>query len=380
MKVLLVSSSSGSKGGGELFLGFLGRALRREGVEVEFGCAEHSRMDSIAAQWSQLGPVYRYPFRNTYDYRLRSLGHLWQKPIKGVLQAWRRLEPDVLHLNKQNLEDGLDLVVTANAMGIAKLATVHITQTQHSLGSVLGSWRDRVARQVLRRFEGECVAVSESRRQALRSFIGKKVSLVENGVEMPDLVDREGMRKEARTALGLPMDQPVFLSVGRMEAQKRPLLFLEWARSIHQQCPSCRFVWVGDGKLEVLFLEKVRQFGLDTTVRYEGWQADVHPYYLAADAMLHAADFEGLPFALLEGMARGLPVFLDPTLGRDLQWDELAGVTLVEQGGDWLRSALDERRRQELGERAKAFVSGRHSAQVMAREYMRIYQRLQEGR
>ena len=37
-----------------------------------------------------------------------------------------------------------------------------------------------------------------------------------------------------------------------------------------------------------------------------GWQTDVLPYFAAGDLLLHVAEFEGLPFAVIEAMAAGL--------------------------------------------------------------------------
>lgn len=53
MKILFVSTSSGSRGGGELYLIYLAKKLRQHGMEVALWCATHERMDELATSFSE---------------------------------------------------------------------------------------------------------------------------------------------------------------------------------------------------------------------------------------------------------------------------------------------------------------------------------------
>src|SRR5687767_1172892 len=111
MKILLVSSSSGSRGGGELYLLCLARALLQRGHSVVLWASSHPRMDELANSFTAFGQVTRSSYRNTYDRRSRSLGsYLSYLTPARVAREWRALNVDFIHLNKQNLEDGLDLL------------------------------------------------------------------------------------------------------------------------------------------------------------------------------------------------------------------------------------------------------------------------------
>ena len=59
MKVLLASSSSGSRGGGELYLVYLGRALAHRGHAVTLWASTNPRMDELANTFSGFGQVLR---------------------------------------------------------------------------------------------------------------------------------------------------------------------------------------------------------------------------------------------------------------------------------------------------------------------------------
>ena len=71
MKILLVSTSSGSRGGGELSLLYLGRALKERGHEVMLFASLHDRMDELRFAFSPIGTVITGPYQNTYDRRGR---------------------------------------------------------------------------------------------------------------------------------------------------------------------------------------------------------------------------------------------------------------------------------------------------------------------
>src|SRR5882724_9713461 len=77
MKILLVSSGSGSRGGGEIFLNYLGRALATRGHSIVTWIPKHARMNELASQCAEFSQVVRADYKNTYDYRSRSLATLF---------------------------------------------------------------------------------------------------------------------------------------------------------------------------------------------------------------------------------------------------------------------------------------------------------------
>src|SRR5688572_17629371 len=198
MKILLVSSSSGSRGGGELYLLYLGRALAARGHEVMLWASDHSRMDELCGLFAPIGRVIRSEYRNTYDYRTRSVAnYLNYASYRRLAHEWENLAPDVVHINKQNLEDGLDLLRAAALAGRPHLTTIHLTQTARYLRAQLAPLRDFVARRALRQDTGPLVCVLEDRARDLAEFIGNssRVRTVPNGVELYDLHDRSRIRE-----------------------------------------------------------------------------------------------------------------------------------------------------------------------------------------
>ena len=97
-------------------------------------------------------------------------------------------DPDIIHLNKQNLEDGLDLLQATRFIGgCPSVCTIHITQNAAFLGAK-GAWlRDWVARRSLRAYHGVLITVSEARHADLRKFLGRgpAIASIPNGVPIP---------------------------------------------------------------------------------------------------------------------------------------------------------------------------------------------------
>src|SRR4051812_32637433 len=68
LRVLLVSSGSGSRGGGEIFLDYLGKGLNDRGHEVLMWIPAHPRMDELAERCTRFARIVRADYRNTYDH------------------------------------------------------------------------------------------------------------------------------------------------------------------------------------------------------------------------------------------------------------------------------------------------------------------------
>lgn len=377
MRILLASSSSGSRGGGEIFLKYLGRGLAELGHELVFWCARHSRMDELADCLARIGPVVRSDYRNCYDYRTRGLATcLNDADVLRIVTEWAGLRPDLVHVNKQNLEDGLDLLRAANAIPVPGLCTIHITQSARFLGARMAWLRDAIARRVLRNFNGPLVAVQETRREELSVFLDQShpTRTILNGVP-PPVGNHEQLRAATRKALRLDFEDLLILGVGRMVAQKRPLLFLETAAAIHQQSAVTKFLWVGDGDLAPEWDAWVERRRMTSIIRRCGWQNDVSSFLCAADLFLHAAAFEGLPFALLEAMSWELPCAVPRTLAVEI------GVTgedvlFIEDVPQLLQVLATPVALKERGDRARRLAESHFSIERMALNYQTLYREL----
>ena len=236
--------------------------------------------------------------------------------------------------------------------------------------------RDFIARRVLRSYPGLLVTVLEGRRRDLLDFIGPtpRVRVVPTGVPMLDLSQRDTVRKAKRAELGYDAAAILIVAVGRMVAQKRPLDFLREAERIYRKVPRARFLWVGDGPLTEEWDREVTSRGLRGVIKRVPWQADVPAFLFAADCFMHVAQFEGLPLAVLEALAGGLPCIISKNLLSEMTFLNSENSIAIENGDQWMPVLESPERLQEIGRAARALVESEFSFTKMAEAYELLYE------
>lgn len=379
-RVLLVSSSSGSRGGGETYLTGLAEGLTALGHEVTAVMASHPRMDDLAQQLSVFGQVRRIPYTNTYDRVLRSGGAAlcgWLS--RGLARTLAETVPDIIHLNRQNVEDALDLLIAMRRVRIPTVATVHITRSMAQLGGIGGALRDRVARYVQRRSTCHWITIAATCAEQFKSYLGDTVNgdrlhCIPNGVAAAPTADRAAIRKE----WGCRDDDLVLGCVARLEAQKNPLFMIELLRRLPARV---RLVWVGDGSLRDELTRAAEAAGVRDRVHCDGWRADARQRMAGFDVFVLPSLFEGFPLAILEAMAAGLPsVVSDVDANREAVEPGSTGYLCpVGQPEPWVQSLTallaDPELRTRMGTRAQLHHEERFSLEAMATATAEVYTR-----
>lgn len=191
-------------------------------------------------------------------------------------------------------------------------------------------------------------AVSDSLRQwaAGQGVAPERLEVVGNGVDTERFqpVDRQS----ARTALGIPADAPVLITVGGLTERKGFHRVIECLPALRARWPDLRYLVVGgpsaEGDWRPRLEAQVCELGLEEAVHFLGV---VPPDELkgplsAADAFVLASRNEGWANVLLEAMACGLPVVTTDVGGnREVVRDETLGRVVPFGDGTALREALD---------------------------------------
>jgi glycosyltransferase involved in cell wall biosynthesis len=362
-------------------LSYLGSGLAQRGHAVTLWLPAHPRMDELAARCARFARIVRADYRNTYDRWARSLATCFNRGESGRLaRDWRSLDADVVHVNKQNLEDGLDLLRAAGGCARPSVCTIHLTQTAHYLRARAPGLRDWIARRALSEYPGILVAVHEARRAALAEFIGERVPTrtIPNGVPLPAR-PAAGPREAMRRQLGVKDGEFLVLAVGRLEAQKQPLVFLETARRLHQLKPEMRFLWIGDGAFAQAWTDWVARENLGHAIRCAGWQADALPYLLAGDLLLHVASYEGFPLALVEAMGAQLPCAVRRPLGAQIGLRDGQDALLFENADELARRLGDAEQLRAMAAGGRRLVEGELSYDRMLDAYEALYREVASG-
>ena len=135
----------------------------------------------------------------------------------------------------------------------------------------------------------------------------EKAVTIYNGVSVSTFVPSVGEGIAVRDKLGIHSEEFVLVCAARLSGEKGIDILLLAMSEIVRRNVSCKCIIVGDGYLREELSEQVRQLGLAGHIFMLGFQQDVRPYLLAANAFVLTSYKEGLPFAILEAMACGLP-------------------------------------------------------------------------
>jgi glycosyltransferase involved in cell wall biosynthesis len=296
----------------------------------------------------------------------------WIPRLRGLVRAARI---DIVHIHSPLVAALARPALRALRPGDrpALMGTEHNLWTSHHPAT---RWANRLTLPL----EDVTIAVSEEVRNSMPPRLARRTEVVIHGVDVDAIAARRGEREAARAQLGVSADRLLVVTVANLRAQKDYPTMLQAARRMVDAGDAVEFLSVGQGPLaESLEVERDR-LGLGERFRFLGYREDPVRVLIAADVFCLSSRFEGLPIALLEAMAAGLPVVVTavggvPAVIRDGQEGLLVPpgdpAALAAALGTLRDPALRSRLAAAATERVQAFGIGR--AEQRQQE---IYQRL----
>jgi glycosyltransferase involved in cell wall biosynthesis len=341
----------------------LGEELRRHGHEVlPIGPADKSGW--LAAQFRERGFV-----PESYVLR-RALDPACARQITGILRS------NGIHVaHSHEFGMGVYGAVAARRAGSRHIITMHGGRYYAERG------RRRAALRWAARRSAALVAVSEATARDLRTTLrlsDDAVQVVHNGIPF-----REGNRSSLRSELALAADDLLIVAVGNLYPVKGHAVLLRALGELRRSGTTASVPWrlaiAGRGEEE----EKLRMLaadqGIADRVALLGFRKDVPDILAAADVFVMPSLSEGLPLALVEAMAAGLPVVVSDVGG--VSEVAVAGrEAILVPPGDPARLAAgvatllrDSGARSALGTAAHERAVRDFSVSTMCEAYERLY-------
>jgi len=137
-------------------------------------------------------------------------------------------------------------------------------------------------------------------------------------------------------------------------------------------------VILGEGPLEGQLKQQAAALGVTDAVSFAGFQTNPWPYVKHADLFVLSSRYEGLPNALLEALALGVPVVATDCPGGVREIQESAGqISLVPPESpsalaDAMVAALHRERDARSGREERQESLGRFDTQKVVEEYARL--------
>ena len=143
-----------------------------------------------------------------------------------------------------------------------------------------------------------------------------------------------------RRELGIPEDAVVLMSVGELNHNKNHQVVIKALAQIHNE--NIHYVIAGMGYLIDELQLLANGLGLAKQVHFLGYRRDISELYKVSDICVFPSIREGLPVALMEAMACGVPVVCSNIRGNTDLIDETGGVLFEPADVDACRNALEK--------------------------------------
>jgi glycosyltransferase involved in cell wall biosynthesis len=229
----------------------------------------------------------------------RKLAHLYKRlpALRKLSNLLQEIQPAILHVN--------DMYWVPQAIWAAKQLRVPVVSTiRQNLHPI------RVHQYQLNRAE-RLITVSEKARDILieEGVPSDRVDIIPSGIDI-DRLTAESNGTCVRKRLGIPLEAPVIGCLANVLEIKGQDILLYAFSDVAKFCPDVHLILVGrdtssfGGQMHAL----AGQLGIGTRTHFVGFQADVRQYIAAMNLVVLPSRSEGLPVALLEAMAMGVPV------------------------------------------------------------------------
>jgi glycosyltransferase involved in cell wall biosynthesis len=306
------------------------------------------------------------------------------KAARELAREYRKSQPDIVHTHS-----GKAGIVGRLAARLARVKCIVHTIHGPSFGPFHGVGANFVyknAERFVGPFTTHFISVAQAMTdQYLAAGIGKPEQFrrIFSGfpLELFLAVKRDdGMRAK----LGIAPNDFVITKLARLTELKGHDDLFDAAPEIVKAVPNARFLLVGDGPWRERFEARASTPDLKGRFVFAGLvpPADVPKYLGASDVVVHLSYREGLPRAVSQALASGLPVVAyDCDGAREVCLERRTGFLVKQKDLGTLVNRLaqlarEPELRQEFGAAGRKFVSENFGAQKMVDDIYALYQRL----
>lgn len=299
------------------------KILQNMGYEVHYASNfrtpsygnDNSRLEGTGIRLHQIDFV-RSPYKiknwNVY-YQLKSL---MEKESFDLVHCHTPMGGVMARLAAHNTKTG-PVIYTAHGFHFFKGAPIKNWLLYYPIEKLLSKYTDQLI----------CIN-GEDYQRAKRKFYAKRVTLIPGvGIDVERIqslsIDKEKMKKE----LNIPLNKLIILSVGELTKNKNHALLIHSIAKMKQEKICCLIC--GKGEEEQHLKKLAVKLGVESQIMFLGFRKDIYSIYPIADIFVFPSLREGMPVALMEAMASGLPIICSDIRGnRDLVQDKKGGILL----------------------------------------------------
>ncbi len=208
----------------------------------------------------------------------------------------------------------------------------------------------------------------------------EKVSVLENSIDYERFANTSFSKQQARALLGLSPQAFVFGSIGRLAPTKGFSFLIEAFTKVKRQIPSARLVFIGDGPLRNELEQQAARTPFADSIHFLGHRNNVPEIIKALDVFVLSSVAEGMPRAVLEVMAAGVPCIATEVGGiPEIINSKDVGILVRPGDSSALAEAMietanmPEKQLKQLAENAKDRVRRFYSHDVVRKKLENLY-------
>jgi glycosyltransferase involved in cell wall biosynthesis len=339
------------------------------------------RYDVRLAALRNVGPFYgeieeRFP--NVQEFPLTSfynLNAVRQLARLRALMASERV--DILHAH--------DFYAGLIGAAAARLAGVRVIACQRHLklsDRPVHEWGTRIIHRLAHRILVNSEAIRDhilSRDSAQAN----KIVVIKNGISsVAGSSETRNLHEQLCHELEIDSDSKIIGMVARLQPVKGHRFFLEAASRVIAREPKAQFVLVGDGPLKSDIEDQAAHLGIKDRLHMLGDRTDAARILASFDLLVLASLHEGLPNAVMEAMAAGVPVVATAVGGtKELITDGETGYLAAPADTDALSERItfalvNERDRIKVAASGRQFINVEFGMERMVESVEKLYDEL----
>lgn len=307
-------------GGSERQLVTLLKHLDRETFDPQVLVFNQSRYGTLHHELWQAGiPVIDIPPQIT---------NLWKR-VPFIYRKFRQIKPHIVH--SWTVHDNPYAGIVGRLAGIpVRLGSLRGSTGLDGFQRLPGIYRWLSLHSTSALVVNSLALVAELQAQSIPN---QKIYYQPNGIE----ITPAGAAQPDLVRLGIPVDRRIIVTVGNLRQVKNQMMFIEALSCLMDEFPDTHGVVIGqplppEPELPAKLSARIEALGRQGRIQLAGFHADVPAILPQCAIFCLPSDSEGMPNALMEAMAAGLPVIASRVGGiPELVQDGVQGF-LIEPG------------------------------------------------
>lgn len=304
---------------------------------------------------------------------------------KGNIDAYKRLKEivdreqyDLIHCHTP-----MGSVVARLAAGTARKKGTKVIYTAHGFhffeGAPMVNWLVYYpVERILSKRTDLLLTMNKEDYARAKTFSAKRVEMVDGvGMDISRFkIATDEKKEEVRKEFDLHKGDIFAVSVAQLIKRKNHTVLIQTVKKLDN--PNFHLFIVGDGAQEIELKEQVNVLGVEKQVHFLGFRKDVYRICSAADIFLFASLQEGLPVAVMEAMACGLPIVASNIRGNiDLVDNDQGGYLVAPNDVDGfvssIRKLMNDTQKQEQMRKYNLEKIQKYSIEAVTKQMAEIY-------